>query len=190
MTDPELLQALDYILNRSDEVSIEVLAEAVIRRRRNISIYSAMGETPDPHRMAQELTEKINAGIGGGLEGMRQAVREMIIRIVREHAPELTDSQVDELCRAWLPGAEAGGTNEQAMPRDMLLSMIDQFISFSLGTMSKSVDNGLRDELGAWPERYWKAFPPLIRQIITSYLKGKITERDFYSQIDIATGKN
>jgi hypothetical protein len=185
MTDPGLLQALDYILNKSDSATIEVLAEAVIRRRRNISLFNAIGDMPDPQRMASELSEKINTSLGSGIEGMRKQVREMMVRIVREHAPELADYQIDELCEAWLP--EDGGAKE-SLPSDVLLSMIEQFIAFSNGTMRKSVDEGLRKEIGEWPSRYWKAFPPVVRQIITDYLKERISEKDFKSRIVIALG--
>jgi len=68
----------------------------------------------------------------------------------------------------------------------MLASMIEQFISFSRGTMRSSVDKSLRDEMGAWPQKYWDAFPPLIRSIITDFLKDKITEKDFNAKIGIA----
>lgn len=186
MTDPALMQALDYILNHSDAATIEVLAEAVVRRRRDMSIFNAVGDLPNPKKMAKEITEKINAGVGGGIESMRKTVQEMIIRIIREHAPELNESQINELCNAWLPDPTVG-TKEQ-VPSDMLLSMIEQFISFSQGTMQKSVDEDLRREMGAWPERYWKAFPPVIRGIISDYLKDKITEKDFKDRIVIALG--
>jgi len=184
MADDRLLQALDYILNYSDESSIEVLAEAVVRRRRNISVFGAIGGMPDPQKMAKELTEKINAGIGGGIDGMRKSIRKMIIKIVRENAPELTDSQIDELCQAWLP--DPGIQKKEALPRDLLLSMIEQFVSFSRGSMQKSVDENMRKEMGAWPERYWKAFPPVVRRLITDLLKDKISEKDFKTKIVIA----
>ena len=186
MADPELVQTLDYILNRSDPSTIDVLAEAVIRRRRNLSVFNVVGGTPDPQEVAKEITEKINSSVGSGIEGMRKAIREMILRIVREHAPELTESQIDELCNAWLPGANT--EKETQLPSDVLLSMIEQFVSFSSGKMQKSVDAGLREELGAWPERYWNAFPPVVRQIITDYLKNKISEKDYKSKIVIALG--
>jgi hypothetical protein len=54
--------------------------------------------------------------------------------------------------------------------------------------MRKSVNENLRSEMGAWPERYWNAFPPVIRQLITDFLKDKITEKDFYSKLEIVTG--
>jgi hypothetical protein len=191
MADPELIHALDYILNRSDEASIEVLAEAVIRRRRDIAMFGAL-DIPDPQRMAKDLSGKITAGIGEGIEGMKRSVREMAARIIREQAPELSDAQVEELCRAWVPQRSAGEGVEQAAgqspapQRDLWVSMIDQFISFSQGTMNRSVDKDLRDELGAWPERYWNAFPPVIRLIISDYLKEKISEKEFNEKIGIA----
>jgi hypothetical protein len=188
MPDPELYQALDYILNKSNEVTIEALAEAVARRRRDLTVFNAMGGMPDPQKMAKDISEKINTGIGSGIEGMRRSIREMMLRVIKEHAPELTDVQVAELCQTWLPDPEAKTENKETIPQDMLLSMIEQFVSFSRGSMKKSVDKDLRDELGAWPERYWKAFPPVVRQIITDYLKDKISEKNYKSQICIALG--
>jgi hypothetical protein len=187
MPDPGLLQALDYILNDSDEASIEVLAEAVVRRRRNMSIFSAIGDIPDPEKLANEITKRVNEGIGGGIDSMRKSVQTMIIKILKEHAPELNADQINELCEAWLPSE--GSTGKGALQPDVLISMIEQFISFSSGTMSKSVDKDLREEMGVWPQRYWKAFPPVIRQLISDYLKDKITEKDFKSKIMIALNK-
>ena len=188
MADERLLQALSYILNHSDVSSIETRAEAVVRRR-NMTIFSAAGDMPNPQRMARELSENINAGIESGIESMRKSIREMTVKIIKEHAPELSGSQIDELCRAWLPDAGlpgTGGKKGEALPRDLLLSMIEQFISFSRGTMRRSVDRNLREEMGAWPERYWKVFPPVIRLLISDLLKYRITEKDFYSRIVIA----
>ena len=185
MTDPELLQALDYILNRSDASSIEALAEAVVRRRRDLPFLNSIGEIPDARQMAKEMTKKINAGIGGGIESLKNSVREMIVRILREQAPELSDSQIEELCNAWLPGED--GEKKETLPGDMLLSMIEQFVSFSRGTMKESVDKSLRQEMDAWPQRYWKVFPPVIRQLISDFLKDKITEQDFNSKIKLVS---
>ncbi|MDR2942314.1 MAG: hypothetical protein LBV17_06965 [Treponema sp.] len=184
MKDPELVKALDYILNHSNEASIEVLAEAVVRRRRDLMILEATGTTPDPRRMANEITEQINAGVGGGIESMKKTIREMIVRVIKENAPELSAAQIDELSRTWLP--ERPAEKKEAVPRDMLISMIEQFVSFSRGAMKSSVDKNLRAEMGAWPQKYWNAFDPVIRSIITDFLKDRITEKEFNSKIGIA----
>lgn len=184
MADPGLIQALDYILNKSDASTIEVLAEAVVRRRRTMTVFNAVGGMPDPQKMADEITTKINEGLGAGIDGMRKEIRGMIYRIIHEHAPELSEKQMEELCEAWLPDAGAG--DKSNLPQDMLKSMIEQFVSFSTGEMPKSVDENLRKEMGEWPERYWKAFPPVVKQIIKDYLKNQIDEKDFYTKISLA----
>jgi len=187
MADPELLQALDYILNKSDEASIEAITEAVVRRKRDLTVFNSIGNIPDPQKMTKEITEQINAGIGGSLEGMKKSVQDMIKNILKEHAPELSDKQREELCNAWLPD-RAGKKGGIGLPPDVLLSMIEQFVSFSNGEMKESVDKKLRDEMGAWTKRYWNSFPPVVQQIITDYLKDKITEKDYKSRICIALG--
>jgi len=185
MADPGLLQALDYILNQSDASTISVLAEAVVRRRRDLSVFNVIGEIPDPQQMAKKISKDLEGSTKKITDGMRQSIQEMIIRLLREHAPELTDKQIDELCDAWMPGQKKS-RKKSNIPSDVLFSMIEQFISFSHGTMKKSVDKDLRDEMGAWPELYWKSFPPVIRQIIKDYLNNKITEKDFKSKILLA----
>jgi len=185
MTDSGLYQALDYILNQSNEATIEALAEAVVKRRRDLSVFNAFGNMPDPQKMAKEITGKINTGISSSIDAMRESVQTMIIKLLKEHAPELNDKQINELCQAWLPGQKDSGSS---LPPNVLLSMIDQFISFSHGEMNESVDKGLREEIGAWPQRYWNSFPSVVRQLITDYLKNKIPEKDFKMKITIALG--
>ncbi|MCL2066863.1 MAG: hypothetical protein FWG99_05315 [Treponema sp.] len=182
MADPELVQTLDYILNRSDENSIEVLAEAVVRRRRDISMFGALVNMPDPQQMAKEMTEKINTGIGATIETLKTSVWEMTARLIRQEAPDLSEEQVEELCRAWMP--DPG--NKSKAPKDLMFSMVEQFVSFSRGLMDKRIEKNLREELGAWPQRYWKIFTPAIRAIITDFLKDRITEEEYHSKIKMA----
>jgi hypothetical protein len=196
MVNPELAQVLDYILNRCDEEAIEVVAAAVLRRRRDLTLFGGTLNLPDPHKMAQELSARVD--IGGAISGLKASVREMALRIIKQEAPELSDEQIQELTNAWIPeksagepqGAESAGPealrNGPALPEDLLRSMIGQFVAFSRGTMEQGEDQELRAELGSWPERYWKAFPPVIRLFITDYLKGEIGEKDFRGKIDTA----
>ncbi|MDR2184144.1 MAG: hypothetical protein LBO80_00535 [Treponema sp.] len=180
MADPELVRTLDYILNRCDDAAIDAVAAAVVRRRRNLALFGA-DRIPDPQKMARDLSARIN--IGASIEGLRETIRSMAVRMIRQEAPELTDEQIDELTAAWIPGAGSGG---RSFPRDVLASMVEQFVSFSLGRMSPSEDQSLRNEIGAWPERYWKSFPKVIRLIITDYLNGALNEGEFNSKISAA----
>ena len=193
MPDSGLLQALDYVLNRSNKATVEILAEAVVKRRRDLSVFSTIGDLPDPQMTAKQITEKINSSIGSSMEGMKNSVRDMIVRILEEHAPELNNRQINELCEAWLPDTPGASKKSAAsmppeLPADVLLSMIEQFVSFSHGDMNEQVDYNLRKEIGEWPARYWDAFPPVVQQIVSDYLKNKISDRDFKQKIVIALG--
>ena len=206
MADPELVRVLDFILNRSDENTIEAVAAAVVRRKRDLAMFGGPHKMPDPKRMAQELSGQIN--IGATIDGLKESVLDMAVRIIKQEAPELTDDQVAELTRAWIPGAGNGATRGdpgngaaipsrrntgtgasgagKKMPPDLLGAMVGQFISYSLGRMSPAEDEGLRAEMGAWPERYWKAFPQVVQLIITDFLNGEMTEGEFNSKIGTA----
>ena len=179
MPNPELARTLDFILNRCDEKSIDVVAGAVVRRRRELTMFGGSANLPDPRRLAADISSQIN--IGAGIEGLRESIREMAVGIVKQEAPELDDRQIGELVGTWVPGGEGS-----KVPPGMLESMIDQFVSFSRGTMNRTEEKGLRDELGAWPGRYWKAFPQVIRLVIRDYLKGGMGEREFRSRISAA----
>jgi len=189
MADPRLLQALDFILNHSDESSIEAIAEAVVRRRRSLSLFQASGDIINPDQMIKQVSESLNGSTKKIMDGMRASIHETVVRIIHEHAPELNDKQINELCRAWMPGNYSTKAAQNGdLPPDVLLSMIDQFVQFSNGTMPEAVDQGLRGEIGAWPERYWNVFPPVVRQIISDYLKDKMTDKEYKSKILLALG--
>ena len=187
MASQELVKALDYILNRCNERDIEAVAAAVIRRRRDIAMYGSMPVAPDPHRFAEELTSQL--GIGDSIEGLKTSVRDYAIRIIRQQAPELTDAQIEDLTRAWIPEKSSSGKKRSAssggVPKDILASMIDQFVSFSLGRMEEEDDRALRSEMGPWPDKYWKSFPQVVRLQITDFLKGEIDESEFNTRIGL-----
>jgi hypothetical protein len=189
MASHELVNALDYILNRCNEQDIEAVAAAVIRRRRDIALYGSMPIAPDPHALAEKLNSQLN--IEGSIESLKNSVRDFAIRIIKEQAPELTDTQIEELTCAWIPEVKNSKnktsiSQEQSIPRDLLTSMIDQFVSFSLGRMEEEEDYALRNEMGPWPDKYWKVFPQVVRLLITDFLKGEVTEGDFNTRIGLA----
>ena len=192
MANQELVRTLDFILNRCGENDIEVVAAAVVRRRRDITMFGSMPVAPNPHQMAKELSARLN--IEGSIEGLKNTVKDYAIRIIKQQAPDLTDAQIEELTRSWIPernnasgrGRRAGAPRENGVPESLLASMIDQFVSFSLGRMEEEEDNALRTEIGPWPEKYWKSFPQVICLLITDFLKGEMDEKDFNTRVGLA----
>ena len=194
MANQELVLTLDFILNRCNERDIEAVAAAVIRRRRDIALFGNMPVAPDARSLAREMTSQLN--IEGSIEGLKNSVREYAIRIIKQQAPELTDAQIEELTRAWIPEKLSGGKRrargssadisaDSSIPGDLLASMIDQFVSFSLGRMEEEEDQALRNEIGPWPDKYWRSFPQVVRLLITEFLKGGMDEKDFYTRVGL-----
>lgn len=179
MADPELVKVLDYILNRSDEASIEAVAAAVVRRKRDLSLFGSAG-IPDPKQFAHSIATRL--GSGAELKGIQNTVMDMACEILRKEAPELTDGQMRELMESWAPSLSENAKKE-SLPADVLGSMIAQFIAYSDGTMDQNEERSLREQLGSWPERYWQAFPPVIRSYITEYLNGELTEKEFKARL-------
>ncbi|MDR2094242.1 MAG: hypothetical protein LBP76_01830 [Treponema sp.] len=183
MADPELVKTLDYIMNRCDEAAIEAVAAAVVRRRRDLALFGGRDKLPDPKKWAQDITSQMN--IGASIDGVKSMVRNMAVEIIKQHAPELTAGQIAELTDAWIPS----GGEEAAPPgmnADLLETMAAQFAAFSQGRMSRQEDQSLRDQLGAWPDRYWKAFPPVVKLVIRDYLKGEFGEQEFQDKLRTA----
>jgi hypothetical protein len=186
MANPDLVRTLDFILTRCNERDIEAVAEAVVRRRRQLTLFGEAQRVPDPQRMARELSSQMN--IGASIDGLKQTIMDMAVRIIKQEAPELNEDQIAELTAAWIPGGNSNSIEGPGsdLPPAVLSSMVDQFVNFSLGKMGKEEDRGLRKEMGAWPERYWKAFPGVVRLVITDYLKGEISEKEYFSKLTTA----
>jgi len=192
MVNQELARTLDYILNRCNERDIEAVATAVVRRRRDIALFGSMPVAPDPGSLAKEINAQLN--IEGNIEGLKRSVRDYAVRIIKQQAPELTDEQIEELTGSWIPEKASGaagrkkrkGGLDETVPRDILASMVDQFVSFSLGRMEEEEDNALRRELGPWPDKYWNAFPNVIRLLIKDFLKGEVDEDGFNTRMGLA----
>jgi hypothetical protein len=199
MANQELVKTLDYILNRCTGRDIEAVSAALLRRQKDIAMFGDKPTIPDPRRLSEEITSQLN--IEGNIEGLKNSIRDYAIRIIRQQAPELSDAQIEELTGAWIPGkgnaargrkqgrgSSAGQSLglETSVPHDVLASMIDQFTSFSLGRMEEEEDRALRKEMGPWPDKYWKAFPPVIRLLIKDFIKGEIEEGEFNTRIGLA----
>ncbi|MFA6507809.1 MAG: hypothetical protein WCT14_17030, partial [Treponemataceae bacterium] len=188
MADTELVRVLDYILNRCGAAEIEAVAASVVRRKRDLAMFGDAG-LMDPNRWAKKAAQDLAGSTGASLHSVRDTVRNLASEMLRKEAPELTEEQVDELLGAWVPdGSETDEDTERTgivdvdgevpsdrpsrVPSDVLLSMVDQFVSYSTGHMSKGEEEPLRRAMGSWPQRYWRSFPGGVRAVITEYLKG------------------
>ena len=192
MSKQELVNTLDFILNRCNEQDIEAVAAAVVRRRRDIAMFGGMtAAIPNPKNLSKEISAQFN--LDGYMEGLTTSIKDYAIRLIKQQAPELNDKQIEELTNAWIPSSlgkkakkTAKSPDSTGLPLDMLVSMINQFVSFSLGRMEEEEDHALRKEMGPWPDKYWKAFPQVVRLLIKDLLNNEIDENEFKARIGLA----
>jgi hypothetical protein len=104
----------------------------------------------------------------------RRLVSEMIVN----ETPGISEKELKTLLDQWLPGKEAGQAT--SLPKEMLLAMITQFISYSSGEMGEQ-EKKLFPE--GWAEKYWNAFQPEIQKLVKDHLTDKIGKNEFWRGI-------
>ena len=180
--DDKLYAVIDYILNRADDREIEVILKAVKKR------YAQGGGGGrgglNPQRMATQMARQISQQVGMSQEQIRHTVRNMSADIIRKNAPELTEQQVNELLKAWVPNPEDAKPRYAPVPRDALMMMVDQFLRYSAGSMSATEQMNLEHDIPGWTEKYWSRFPKELRDVLTLYLKGAIGDDDFQEALN------
>ena len=177
--DDKLYMIVDYILNQAQDRDVEVILKAVKKRYDDINGPGAMGLKPG--QMARQTAEMVSSQVGISRDIVRDTVRNMARDIIVKNAPELSEDQVDELMDAWVPDPETSSAirNQAPLPRDVLMSMTDQFLRYSTDKMSASEKMELEQQIPGWTTRYWEKFPPELRQILALYIKGVIGNEDF-----------
>ena len=74
-------------------------------------------------------------------------------------------------------------TNKTPIPKDMMVTMIEQFLVYSEGNMPVREQAQLRREIPDWQKKYWEKFPPGIKDALSLYLKGTIDRQTLWLDI-------
>ena len=175
----EMLQILDFILNRSTYGDLDVIQEAIRRRTRDIKTGIA---GIDVRGIARQTAGSIQKQIGSADE-VTHMIRRFVRELITQQQPDLTEEQLESLLDKCLPAAEGNdeepGSIEERFPPDMIQSMLVQFIDFRLGRMGKDEKKDLASD---WHMRYWEAFSPSLKRLLSDLLKGKISESSFWEE--------
>ena len=191
MDDRKLYQIIDFILNKAESTELEVIRSAL--RRREGGDPSDEGTTFGQKigKMAREMSESVSGQVGVSEGQIRKTIRGFVTDMIRREAPELRDTQVEELLDEWVPnpgtarrrGEGAKGGSGKTLPPDAMLTMIRQFVAYSTGKMSVDEETELSAAVQGWQNRYWDRFSQVARKLISLYVKGIINERDFWDGI-------
>ncbi len=166
---------VDFILNKATTGELEVIRQALKRRYEDASASGKIGL--NTQQMARDTAAQINDQMGFSRENIRAVIQKFAVNMIRQKAPELTNSQIGELLEAWVPDPDKIKTNknvENELPSDVLLEMIRQFLSFSTESMSATEKVKLEKEIPGWQSIYWEHFPGRIKKVLKLYLKGTL----------------
>jgi hypothetical protein len=177
----EMLQILDFILNRSTRGDLEVIQEAVKRRIRDIRTSIA---GVDVRAIARKTADSIQKQLGSA-EEVGSMIRRFIRDLIKQQQPDISEEDLEKLLDRCLPASSVdeeqsvSGFQEDKLPPDMIQSMLVQFIDYSLGRMSKADKKDLAPD---WHTRYWEAFSPRLKRLLSDLLKEKISESVFWEE--------
>ncbi|MBN2158314.1 MAG: hypothetical protein JW807_02885 [Spirochaetes bacterium] len=174
--DDRITEILDYVLNQATRFELELVGEAL---RKRMERESSIGMSQiDVRGMARSMAEGIEKQMGIGGEAVHRASRRLVADMIRNEKPDISEREMNALLDRWVPGKGPGGSS--GMPRDMLLAMIEQFVSYSMGEMSAEEK---REFPAGWHQKYWGAFPSDIQILIRDYIQGKIGKNQFWKGV-------
>lgn len=180
-------EIVDYILNEATDPEVEIIISAIKRRLED----AAHGlDKMNPKKLARSVSSQVTEDIGGSIDQIRTMVRGFVAEKIKQQAPEISEGDLEELLKAWVPEPGKGEPRSEKsnLPKDALMTMIKQFLSYSLGTMSATEQAELGNEIPDWQEKYWREFPEPIRATIARFLKGNIDEEEFWRRIAEVVG--
>ncbi|MEW5817574.1 MAG: hypothetical protein AB1798_19515 [Spirochaetota bacterium] len=205
MDEERLYEVIDFILNQASDSEIEVIVAALKRRLKDTLIGD--GEL-NPGKMARTMASSVGRQVHATSDQIRKMVKDFVAELIKKNAPEISEKELQTLLETWVPDrrlkgslekeGEIAGTrkdtpespeadvvksNPPALPKDVLLTMIRQFVSYSTGVMSVTEQAGLNEDIPDWKAKYWERFPYRIKKILSLYLKGQIDEQACWQRI-------
>jgi hypothetical protein len=167
-------EMIEFILNRATRYELDLIAEAL---RRRMERESSLGQL-DFQYMARTMAEDLSKQMGIDSGNIHRMSRRLVADMVRDKIPNISEEELAALLDQWIPGKKAARSSE--IPREMLLAMITQFISYSTGEMSEEDKKKFPE---GWAGKYWDAFSPDIQRLVKSYLTEKISKDEFWKGI-------
>ena len=174
--DSTITQILEYILRNATRHELELIGEA-LRKRMERESTLGLGQI-DVNQMARNIAEDIEKQMGVGGDQVHEMSRRLVADMVRREKPEIPERDLNTLLDQWVPGKS--GRKAGGIPRDMLLAMITQFVTYSTGEMS---EEDKKQFPKGWHKKYWEAFPPDIQVLIRDYILGKTSANQFWKGI-------
>ena len=198
----DLMEVLDFILNRCSAKEMDAIDAAVKRRKHDLG-----SGVINPETFAKNLSKTVSNSINTSIAGLQESLKDFAWDLVQKENPNLTEDELNHIVNAMIPDILASKKQSSAaevlrsgkslvvdgkvngVPVDAMLDMVLQFISFSNGTLPPEQERALCNALGDWSRSYWQSFPESLQSLIRSYLKQEISGEVFQQALLMLLGK-
>ena len=188
----DLMEVLDFILNRCSLKEMDAIDAAVKRRKHDLG-----SGVINPEAFAKNLSKTVSNSINTSIAGLQESLKDFAWDLVQKENPNLSEDELNYIVDSMIPDILATKKQSSAadviksgkslvvdgkvngVPVDVMLDMVLQFISFSNGTLPPEQERALCNALGDWSRSYWQSFPEALQSLIRSYLKNEISSDVF-----------
>ena len=128
--------------------------------------------------IARSMAEDLQKTMGLTQDNIRRTAVDMVVRLARQHQPDISDAELQALVNEMVPNYRAEA--KRKLPPEIVKTMVLQFVSYSMGEMP---EHELRELPDGWAKKYWSHFPVPVQQLISDFLKGGSSRREFWKEV-------
>ena len=132
----------------------------------------------DVKKSAKFMAEEINKQFSLTEKSIKKTAMNVVAQMVLQYKPDIPDNELMAIVNQMVQG---DSNKSRKIPKELLKTMIIQFVSYGSGKMSAKDKAGLPN---GWAEKYWSYFSKDIKYLITAYLKNGIDDRKFWFGIE------
>jgi hypothetical protein len=170
----------DYIKSATPEEKKELNRLLNSREKRSIDDFKNRGLNMDVNQLAKNMSRQINEQLGMADLNIKKMAKDLVEQMARQYKPDITPGELSAIVNQMVPEKKNSDFTKK-IPLELLKTMIAQFITYSAGSMTEKEQAQLPE---GWAKKYWNAFSPDIRDLITMYLKNGIDNRNFWLAVE------
>jgi uncharacterized protein YfiM (DUF2279 family) len=168
-TRDEISEIIASFMNTASPQEIQELKALLQSRKSSVGLGKI-----DLTGMAKQISASIRQQMGLSQKALRKTAVEAVSRLIRIHAPDISDQHLSVLLNEMIPSFVPH--QKTPLPPDLLTAMVHQFVDYSLGRMEPEDKARMPEQ---WAAKYWYVFPPVIRGLISKLLYSEIDEELF-----------
>jgi len=179
MSDDKKRKIIEEYLKTATSEERRELNRLLKSRTANDNGLVRQGLNIDIKKSAKVMAGEINKQLGLTEKNVKKMARNIVAQMVIQYKPDINDRELTAIVNHIIQ--EDRSNKPDKIPKELLKTMIVQFVSYSFGRMTP--EEIARQPKG-WAEKYWGYFPEEIKYLIKAYIKNGISDRKFWLEIE------